>query len=186
MYGIPYIRRIEPGSGDISGLGCARTSRTAGVTSYELGLLVHLLGVLLFFGGALVAGVAFEAARRRGRPSEVALLLGLTRVGAMLLAIGALLTLGGGLWLAEEVDQFGEPWLQVALGLFVLALVLGALGGQRPKRARRLARNLAEQDATTTPELRRLLDDRLSLTANYASTALVLVILVLMVWQPGR
>jgi uncharacterized membrane protein len=156
------------------------------VTSYELGLLVHLLGVLLFFGGALVAGVVFEAARRRNRPSEVALLLGVTRVGAVLVAVGALLTLGGGLWLADEVDQFGEAWLQVSLALFVLALVLGGLGGQRPKRARRLARRLAQDGDPADRELRRLLDDPLSLAANYASSALVLVILVLMVWQPGR
>jgi len=157
-----------------------------GVTSYEIGLVVHLLGVLLLFGGALVAGVIFEAARRRSRPSEVALLLGATRVGAVLVAAGALLTLGGGLWLADEVDQLGEAWLQLSLVLFVLALVLGALGGQRPKQARRLARRLAENGDAMSSELRRLLDDRLSLVANYVSSALVLVILVLMVWQPGR
>ena len=157
-----------------------------GVTSYEIGLVVHLLGVLLLFGGALVAGVIFEAARRRSRPSEVALLLGATRVGAVLVAAGALLTLGGGLWLAGEVDQLGEAWLQLSLVLFVLALVLGALGGQRPKHARRLARRLAENGDAMSSELRRLLDDRRSLAANYVSSALVLVILVLMVWQPGR
>lgn len=156
------------------------------VASYQIGLVVHLLGVLLFFGGALVAGVIFEAARRRSRPSEVALLLGATRVGAVLVAAGALLTLGGGLWLAEEVDQLGEAWLQLSLVLFVLALVLGALGGQRPKQARRLARRLAENGDAMSSELRRLLDDRLSLVMNYVSSALVLVILVLMVWQPGR
>jgi uncharacterized membrane protein len=156
------------------------------VTSYEVGLLLHLLGVLLFFGGALVAGVVFEAARRRERPSEIALLLGVTRIGALLVGVGALLTLGGGLWLAGKVDQFGEEWLQLSLGLFVLALVLGGLGGQRPKRARRLAGRIAADGDEMTPELRRLLDDPLSLAANYASTGLVLAILVLMVWQPGR
>jgi uncharacterized membrane protein len=156
------------------------------VTSYEVGLLVHLLGVLFFFGGALVAGAVFEAARRRERPSEVALLLGVTRIGALLVVLGALLTLGGGLWLAGEVDQFGEAWLQVSLGLFVVAVVLGGLGGQRPKRARRLASRIAEDGDRMTSELRHLLDDPLSLAANYVSSALVLVILVLMVWQPGR
>jgi uncharacterized membrane protein len=156
------------------------------VTSYDLALLVHLVGVLLLFGGVLVAGVLFETARRRDDPGEVALLLGVTRIGAILVAFGALLTLGGGLWLADEVDQFGEPWLQVALALFVVSLVLGAVGGQRPKRARRLARSLAREAAPMTPELRRLLGDPLSLAANYASSALVLAILVLMVWQPGR
>ena len=87
---------------------------------------------------------------------------------------------------ADQADQLGEPWLQVSLALFVLALVLGGLGGQRPKTARRLARRLAQDGDPVNRELRRLLDDPLSLAANYASTGLVLVILVLMVWQPGR
>lgn len=147
---------------------------------------MHLLGVLLLFGGALVAGVVFEAARRRERPGEIALLLGITRVGAILVVVGVITTLGAGFWLADQVDQFGRTWLQLSLGLFLLALVLGGLGGQRPKRARRLASRLDEEAGAMTPELRRLLDDRLSLVANYASSALILVILVLMVWQPGR
>ena len=156
------------------------------MTSYEIGLVLHLFGALLFFGGALVAGVAFEAARRRSRPSEVALLLGLTRVGALIVVAGAALVLGAGLWLAGEIDQFGDTWLLASLGLFATALVLGALGGQRPKRARRLAATLAGDGDEMTPELRRLLDDRLSQVANYGSSLLVVVILVLMVWQPGR
>jgi uncharacterized membrane protein len=156
------------------------------MTSYELGLLLHLVGVLVFFGGALVAGVVFETARQRTRPSEIALLLGITRIGAAFVVAGGLLTLVAGLWLAEHVDQFGESWLQASLGLFLAAIVFGALGGQRPKQARRLASRLAEAGDEPQAELRRLLDDRVSLAANYASTALVLAVLVLMVWQPGR
>lgn len=156
------------------------------MTAYEIGLLLHVFGALLFFGGALVAGVAFEAASRRDRPSEVALLLGLARVGALIVLAGAVLVLGAGLWLASDIDQAGEPWVLASLALFVLSLVLGALGGQGPKRARRLASRLAEGQDAMTPDLRRLLTDPLSRAANYASSALVLVILVLMVWQPGR
>lgn len=156
------------------------------MTSYELGLLVHILGVLLFVGGVLVAGVVFEVARARERPSEVALLLGVTRIGAILAVVGALLVLVGGLWLTEQLEQFGEAWLLTSLGLFALALVLGAIGGQRPKQARRLAARLAHDGDEATPELARLLGDPLSLAANYASSLLVLVILVLMIWQPGR
>jgi uncharacterized membrane protein len=156
------------------------------MTSYELGLLLHLLGVLVFFSGALVTGVVFEAARRRTRPSEIALLLGVTRIGVAFVVVGGLLTLAAGLWLAEHVDQLGEPWLQASLGLFLAALVVGALGGQRPKQARKLASRLAEAGDEPPTELRRLLDDRVSLAANYASTALALAVLVLMVLQPGR
>lgn len=156
------------------------------MTSYEIGLAVHILGVMVFSGGALLAGVGFETARRRGRPSEVALLLGLTRIGALIVVAGAVLVLGAGLWLAGEVDQFGEAWLLTSLGLFVAALVLGALGGQRPKHARLVATRLADEGDQMTPELRRLLNDRLTQAANYGSSVLVVVIIVLMVWQPGR
>jgi len=156
------------------------------VTSYEIGLAVHIFGVMVFSGGALLAGVVFETARRRGRPSEVALLLGLTRIGALIVVAGAVLALGAGLWLAGEVDQFGEAWLLTSLGLFVAAIVLGALGGQRPKHARLVAKRLADDGDEMTPELRRLLDDPPSRIANYGSSLLVVVILLLMVWQPGR
>jgi uncharacterized membrane protein len=153
-------------------------------TTYDLALLVHLLGVLFFFGGNLLAGVAFEAARRRSRPSEVGLLLGLARVGVLVVGGGVVFVLGGGFWLADLTDQLGKKWLSSSLALFVAALVLGGIGGRRPKQARRLAARLAEERDEMTEELRMLLDDRLSALANYASTLLVLAILVLMVWRP--
>ena len=156
------------------------------MTSYEIGLAVHIFGVMVFSGGALLAGVVFETARRRGRPSEVALLLGLTRIGALIVVAGAVLVFGAGLWLAGEVDQFGEAWLLTSLALFVAATVFGALGGQRPKHARLVATRLADDGDQMTPELRRLLDDPPSRIANYGSSLLVVVILLLMVWQPGR
>lgn len=156
------------------------------MTRSEAGLFLHILGVLVFVGGAIVAGVVFETARRRSRPSEVALLLGVTRTGALITMGGAVVVLLAGLWLAGEADQWSEPWLLVSLVLFVAALALGGLGGRRPKEARRLAARLAEGGDGPTPELRRLLDDPLSRLTNYASSALVLAILVLMVWQPGR
>ena len=66
-----------------------------------------------------------------------------------------------------------------ALGLVVLGAILGALGGQRPKRARLRAERGADAE-----ELRRLLDDRLSLWLNAAAAAAYLAVLALMVWKP--
>jgi uncharacterized membrane protein len=154
-------------------------------TRYELALFFHLVGALLFVAGILLAGVAFEAARRRQRPAEIALLLGLTRVGVALVGFGALLLLGFGLWLVH-LGGFGYDagWVDAALALYLLALALGAIGGRRPKQARRLATRLAAEDGPVSAELRGLLDDRLSLAANYASAAAVLAILALMVFKP--
>lgn len=148
-------------------------------------MFLHLLGVLLFVAGIVVAGVAFEAARRHERPAEIALLLGLTRIGVLLVAAGGLLLLACGLWLVElEGFGYGAGWIQAAISLYLVALALGGVAGQRPKQARRLATRLAEDAAPASPELRALLDDRLSLAANYASAALVLAILALMVFKP--
>jgi uncharacterized membrane protein len=151
----------------------------------EVALFFHLLGALAFVAGIVVAGVMLEAARRRERPSEIALLLALARVGVLLVGAGATLVLAFGLWLVHlEGVGYGASWIDVALALYVVALVLGALGGQRPKQARRLASRLAADGAPASRELRALLDDPASLAANYASAAAVLAILVLMVFKP--
>jgi uncharacterized membrane protein len=152
---------------------------------YDLALLFHLLGALLFFAGIILAGVAFEVARRRERPSDIALLLGLTRIGVVLVGAGALLLLAFGVWLVHlEHLSYGIGWIRTSIALYVVALGLGAVGGRRPKHARHLATELAAANAATSPGLRSLLNDPWSLVANYGSGALVVAILVLMVFKP--
>jgi hypothetical protein len=80
---------------------------------------------------------------------------------------------------------YGAGWVDAAIGLLAAAAVLGAVGGQAPKRARNLATRLASERRPETAELRSLLDDRRAAVLNYASGLLVLAILVLMVWKPG-
>ena len=80
---------------------------------------------------------------------------------------------------------YGSGWLDAALALFVVVGGFGALGGQRPKRARKLATRLAQESDTGSPELRELLDDRPALVLSYLSAAQLLAIIVLMVFKPG-
>ena len=128
----------------------------------------------MFVAGIVLAGVGFEVARRRERPGDVALLLGLTRIGVLLVAVGGLLLPVFGLWMVHLGHWgYGSAWIVWALGLYIVALVLGGLGGRRPKQARKLAARLAAE----------LLDDRVSLAANYVSLAIVIGILVLMVFK---
>jgi uncharacterized membrane protein len=152
----------------------------------QVALFFHLLGAFSFVTGTVVAGVAFEAARRRRTTSEVALLLGLSRIGVGLVALGTLLVLAFGLWLVDLGDWgYGAGWVDAALGLFAVTIVLGAVGGQRPKRARVLAARLAADDAPVSAELRALLDHRPTLAANYLSALLLIAIVGLMVFKPG-
>jgi len=153
---------------------------------YNLAFFFHILGVLIFVAGVAVAGVAFEAARRHGRPGEVAALLGLARVGALLVGAGALVAGAFGLWLVR-LGHWGydSSWVDASIGLFLVALILGGLGGRAPRQARRLAGDLAGRDvAASPPELRALLDDPLSRGANYASLLLVLAIVAVMCFKP--
>lgn len=139
----------------------------------------------MFVAGIVLAGVAFEAARRRKLAAEVALLLGLTRVGVLLVALGTPLIAAFGLWLVHLGGWgYGSAWVDASIGLYVIALALGGVGGQRPKRARRLAARLATRNGPVSDELRSLLDDRLSLAANYGSLLLILAIVALMVFKP--
>jgi uncharacterized membrane protein len=153
--------------------------------TYNVALVFHLLGALLFVAGIVLAGVAFETARRRAQPAEIALLLSMTRIGVLLVAVGALLLGVIGLWLVHLGNWgYGSGWVDTSIVLYIAALALGGVGGQRPKQARQLATELARQGAPVNDELRALLDDPVSRAENYGSLALILVIVVLMVFKP--
>lgn len=109
-------------------------------------LFCHLVGAFLLVGGMAVTAVAFEAARRGPTPLQIATLLALARLGVLLVVAGTLLAAAFGLWLVA-LSGFGyaEGWLDAALALLAASIVLGALGGRRPRRARR--RDLAEISA---------------------------------------
>jgi len=152
----------------------------------DVALFFHLLGAFSLVAGLIVAGVALEAARRRETPDEIALLLGLSRIGVVLVGVGTLFVLGFGLWLVHLGDWgYGAAWVDAALALLAVTVVLGTIGGQRPKRARLLARRLAADGAPVSPELRSLLDHRPTLAANYLSAVLLVAIVALMVFKPG-
>lgn len=149
-------------------------------------LLFHLLGAFLFVSGAAVAAVLQLAAMRRDRPSEIAALLGAIRAGVLLVAVGGLVLLVFGIWLAEHAAYgLGEGWVSLALGLFAAAVLLGGAAGGHDKRTRKLAVRLAEDGDRPSTELHRRLRAPLPLALNYLSGAIVLAIVVVMVWKPA-
>jgi uncharacterized membrane protein len=148
-------------------------------------LFLHLLSAFVFVSGAVAAGILQIAALRRERPSEIALLLRVTRVAVLLVIVGALATLAFGLTLAGHEDiGFGTSWIAASIGLWVAAMLLGGAGGRTARHARYLAERLAAENDRPSDELRALVAHRPSLLLSYASTAAILAILVLMVWKP--
>jgi len=155
------------------------------VTTAQWLLGFHLVGAFLFVSGAIAVGVLHTLALRRERPSEIALLLGLTRPAVGIVGAGSLLTIGFGLWLADH-DGFslGDGWISAALALWVVAVVLGATGGRSARHARYLAERLAAAGDRPSDELRQALRDPVAQSLNYGSFLALVAVLALMVWRP--
>lgn len=153
--------------------------------TYQIVLFFHLVGALLFFAGIVVVGMAFEFARTRRELAEVLVLLTLARLGVLLAAVGGLLLPIFGLWLVHlGAWGYGSGWVDWALGLYVVAMVLGGIGGRGPRQARELAERLAETEREISEELRGLLNDRACRAINYCALLVVVAILALMVFKP--
>ena len=157
------------------------------MSRYEWLLVFHIAGAFLVLGGATMAAIFNVAAQRRERPSEVAALLGLTRLPVVAVMIGMPLLLVFGLWLVADIDwaDWSDGWVIAALILWVVANALGGAGGKRDKRARELAERLAAEGDQPSDELRARLRDPVSLALSYGSGLVVLAILALMIWKPG-
>jgi uncharacterized membrane protein len=67
-------------------------------------------------------------------PGAIVVLLGLSRAGALLVGIGSLLLGIFGLWLVHLGDfGYGAGWVDDSIALYVVALVLQAVGmAERP------------------------------------------------------
>lgn len=156
------------------------------MNKYDWLLFLHMTGAFLFLGAAVVAVVLTVAAQLRDRPSEIALLLRLISFTVAGFAAGFLFLLVFGLWLVHDAGYgYGDGWIVAALILFVLSNVLGGIGGERSKPARKLAEELAASGDAPSAELTRLLRSPVPMVLNYGAGLLAFAVLALMIWKPG-
>ena len=150
-------------------------------------LALHVTGAFLFLGGAVSAGTLNLLARRAGRPSEIALLLGLTRIPLIAVNLGMPMTIVFGVWLVVHLDgyEITEGWILGSLLLWLVSGALGSLGGRREKATRLEAERLAAEDDSPSAALRTRLRDRAANLLSWGSGVAAVVILVLMIWKPG-
>jgi uncharacterized membrane protein len=156
------------------------------VDRYHWLLFLHVAGAFLLLGGAVVAGVFNVAALRRDRPSEIALLLGMTRWAVVAISVGLPTTLGFGLWLVHNVGYgWGDAWIVASLVLWVLTGFLGSRGGRMQRETRALAERLAADGDAPSAELHARLREPLALALSWSSGLAAVAILGLMIWKPG-
>lgn len=153
--------------------------------SYEWLLFLHLAGAFLYVSAAVAAAVLRLAALRRGRPSEVALLLRTVRPVVPVVGLGLALVVGFGFWLAARLDvSLGSTWLSATFALLGWSLAAGAVAGRQDRHTRELAERLAAAGDEPSAELARRLRDPINLALNASILAATAAIVALMVWQP--
>ncbi|HXE57659.1 MAG TPA: DUF2269 family protein [Gemmatimonadales bacterium] len=138
----------------------------------RLWLVLHLLGFVLWLGGAMAGMVLGVRGRREDRAQLGAVVRAQAAIQKMLVAPGALVTVLSGLILTFRVDYAGaNPWLMLMQGTGLLAAFL-TLFVNLPTAAR-LGRLDPAADAPLVDQLRR----RHALVGSIAGT-LALVALV--------
>ncbi len=101
---------------------------------YDWLLLLHVVAAMIWVGGAVLVGAVVTRVLRGGEPDEVARFVANLRViGPAVLAPATLAVVGFGIWLGLEssVWGFGQLWVQLGLGLFVAAFLIGAVHQSR-------------------------------------------------------
>jgi uncharacterized membrane protein len=156
------------------------------VSTVQWLLMLHVTAAFLLVGGSVAAGIPNILALGASRPSEAASFLRLVRVTLPVIGAGAAGTLGFGIWLWHEQHfALGAGWLWASLISWLIANVLGALGGRHQERSRTLAEELGAAGDTPSAELHALLRDRKGNAMSWLAGAATLGILVLMLWKPG-
>jgi uncharacterized membrane protein len=156
------------------------------MSKYDWLLFLHVSGAFFLLGGSVTAAAFNVSALRRDRPSEIATLLGLTRIAVFWIYAGVLLTIVFGLWLVHVRGYgYGDAWIVATLVLWVYSNAAGGVGGKREDDTRKLAERLAAEGDRPSSDLRAQLRDPLTLALEYSSGLAIVAVLVLMIWKPG-
>jgi uncharacterized membrane protein len=146
-------------------------------------VLFHVLAAMLWIGGSVVLNVLGTRARASTDPAVRAdFVRSLGYVGPRILApsVAAVVLFGAWMVLANDAWDFGQTWILAGLGLWVAALLFGAvyLGRVGIELGRAV-----ESGGGDAPDARRLLDRWI--LGSRVLLAILLVVAWDMVFKPG-
>jgi hypothetical protein len=154
------------------------------MTSYSVVVFIHVLAAILLVGSSLFGPLLGMALRRAGT-------VGSLREWAQYFALvvkvtgpAAGIVLVSGLYLGFAGDWWGSGWLEVSLGLFILAGV-GAVGVLDPAAKRLVESSEAAPDGPVTAELDQLRRHRRTSSVESMMLATDVSIVFLMTNKPG-
>jgi uncharacterized membrane protein len=96
---------------------------------YSWLLLLHIIAAMVWVGGAVMLGAQATRVVLAKDAAEVTRFLGSLRaIGPLVLAPATIMVLGFGIWMVlnSAAWDFKQEWVQLALGLFAGAFLIGA------------------------------------------------------------
>jgi uncharacterized membrane protein len=98
-------------------------------TLYDWLLFLHLLGAMVWFGGAVAVSLLAGRVLRGGDAEAIRRFIGNLRlIGPALFLPAMLAVIGFGIWMVSDSDawSFSQTWVSVGFWLFVAAFLVGA------------------------------------------------------------
>ena len=151
-------------------------------------LAFHVLSAFAFVAGLILFWVLIVAVRKTDTPDGTIRMEPIVKVGNAATGIGAGGTLVFGIWLAFSYGGYDiwDPWIVIALVLWAVAGALGSRTGAAYMEGMNKAKEL-EAAGQNGPNAELLAANRTQngLVFHTATSAVLVLILVDMIWKPG-
>lgn len=151
-------------------------------------LALHVLSAFAWIAALVLFSVLIVSVRRTDTPDGTMRMAPVSKVGNAAVGIGMGGTLVFGLWLAFSVGGYDiwDPWIIVALVLWVAAAAVGGRTGAEYNAGMKKAEELdAAGQSGPSAELLAVNRTRRGLVLHTVGSLLALAILVDMIWKPG-
>jgi hypothetical protein len=150
-------------------------------------LSLHVLSAFALVAAMVIFWIMIVALWATDSTSRVASLIRVSQAGTVLVSVGSLGTIVFGVWLAISVDAFAlwDGWVIAAIVLWAIAVELGRRAGKGYGAAGMEAKRLAAAGTETSPVVAETFGASRALQFHAASSVLILLILIDMIWKPG-
>jgi hypothetical protein len=111
----------------------------------------------------------------------------LSRIATVMVIAGTLGTFVFGVWLAISIDgyELWDGWIIAAIVLWVISSELGRRTGDEYASAASRAGELAAGGTESSPEVAAAFGASRGFWLHVATSAVILLILIIMIWKPG-
>jgi len=150
-------------------------------------LSLHLLAAFALVGAEVVFTIQLVALWRTEETARVTSFVTLSRVATAMVIAGTLGTIVFGVWLALSKDGYAlwDGWIIAAIILWAIGSGLGQRSGNEYAAAAARAGELSAAGTQTSPEVAEAFGASRAFWLHVATSVVVLLVLVDMIWKPG-